>query len=170
MLTTRATTAFSLVTGILVVAVSVSACVPIVPTRPSFVEPISLTVVDDQLAWVQCTGADVEIYYASMTVGEANGDSYFVYYRGENGPPSIAAEDSRPIAPADLVGLPLHEENEVLASTLDAPISVGLRVTGDEFHAEMSYRDITPADVIDGMYAYSSGEIGTDPCGMETTD
>jgi len=167
MLRIRGTTAFSVVAGLLLVGTCVAACVPIVPTRPSFVEPISLTVIDDQLAWVQCTGADVEISSASMTVGEANGDSYFVYYRGARGIPSIGIEDSRPITPDSLVDLPLNQQNDVLASALIGPISVGLRVTGDGFHAEISYRDVTPADLIDGMYAYSSGEISADPCGME---
>lgn len=144
-----------------------TACVPLFPTRPSRVGPISLTVIDGHFAYVTCFREDVEATYLYMGVesqkksvtllGGENPDSeVFTIHPGET-----LSSDAPP------EGLAIFDQTSVPASYFsEGDASVSISISGPNTLTEMVFKNVDATKISDGKYLYHSGEIRDKPCEM----
>ena len=146
-------------------------CIPILPSRPLALQPISVTAVDDRLSWVQCLDDEMRINYVSAVIAEDSGRERELTVLTAEGD----VEDAVQVAsgePVDLrstfAGLPVLESNDISLSSLDGTITVFVVMAGPETRTEMSFENIDLRTFEEGSFVYSSGEVSDRPCDMSS--
>lgn len=162
-------TAAALCSG--VIAGFLVACSPIfLPSRPTFIQPISLTVVNDQIAWVQCLADEILVDEIAISLEEGAGakrDLILYVAEGDSATDAVPAPAATPMLPSSFPSLPVYDKHEVRASDLSGRVDIFLIVSGPEMRAEMAFKDLDLQDLREGQYVYHSGEVSSDPCGMK---
>jgi hypothetical protein len=153
----------------IVASAALVGCIPILPSRPLALQPISVTAVDDRLSWVQCLDQSMSVTYVSARIREDEGQ--------EREWPILTAEgddedtvEFAPQVPVDLqttfAGLPVVHANDISLSSLTGTITVFLVLSEPDVRAAMAFRNIDPKTLKDGRFVYHSGEVSESPCDM----
>lgn len=155
--------------GLVVLLVGLTSC-GLVPSRPDLSGPVSLTVVDDSLAFVQCVEADLDVYAVNLTIHDetvSDGETWRLISADSGGTPAATIPAKQPVTAETLEG-EFHRTNEerVKVSTLKGELSVFLKIAGEQERVEQSFPSVQVSDLVPGAYVYSSGEVSDDPCGM----
>lgn len=169
MLTPFRCKALGVVATTMVASVGLVGCIPILPSRPLAVQPISVTAVGDRISWVQCLDESMRVTYVSARIREESGQ--------EREWPVLTAEgddedtvEFAPQMPVDLqttfAGLPVVQANDIPLSSLAGTITVFLVLTGPDVRAEMAFKNIDLKTLEDGKFVYHSGEVSDSPCDM----
>jgi len=152
-------------TGLTVLGVAASAgCVP---TRPVFLEPVALTVVDDQFAWVHCLDEPWEIDYISTALREEWGVEQEIVLFSATADEGGAVEvlPAEPILPDTFPDFSVTSSHAYPVSSLEGPVTVYVILSGADHRAEMSFKDVAVEALVEGSYVDHSGEVTTEPCG-----
>lgn len=164
-------TALRRASGVAAAAAAASAvlvgCIPILPSRPLALQPISVTSIDDRLSWVQCLDESMQVSYVSARIREDGGQ--------EREWPVLTAEadvedtvEFAPRMPVDLettfAGLPVVHANDIPLSSLTGTITVFLVLSGPDVRAEMAFRNIDLKALTDGKFVDYSGDVSDRPC------
>lgn len=148
-------------------AAALSGCVP---SRPVFLEPVALTVVDDRFAWVQCLDEAWAIDYISTAVREEWGseDEVVLFSATADEGRAVAVPSGEPILPDTFPDFSVTSSREYPVSSLDGPVTVYVILSGPDHRAEMSFKNVAIDSLVEGAYVYHSGEVSDEPCGMDT--
>jgi hypothetical protein len=159
------------VAGAATIAVSVAlvGCVPMLPSRPLALQPISVTAVDDRISWVQCLDESMRVTYVSARIREESGQEREWPILTAEGDDEDAVEFA-PQIPIDLQttfeGLPVVHANDIPLSSLTGTITVFLVLSGPDARAEMAFKNVDLETLKDGKFVYHSGEVSDRPCDM----
>jgi len=147
-----------------------SGCILPAPTRPLAHEPISITVVNDRISWVQCLGQEVEVYYVSTSLREQTGQqrewALLTAEGAKDRPVAVPSGEAVDLSKS-FQGLPVIESNDIRVSSLEGDVTVYLVLAGPDTRVEMAFRNIDSASLAEVRYVYYSGEVSDEPCGME---
>lgn len=162
----RALAAIAAAAAALIVLVG---CVPMLPSRPLAVQPISVTSMSDRLSWVQCLDRSMRVTYVSARIREDGGQEREWPVLTAEGDVEDAVEFA-PHVPVDLrttfASLPTVHANDIPLSTLKGTITVFLVLSGPGTRAEMAFRNIDPETLEEGKFVYHSAEVNDSPCEM----
>ena len=154
---------------VLVCASFASGCALPLPVRPLLHEPISVTVVNDQISWVQCLGHDIDVYYVSTSVREEAGNRRewaLLTAEGSKGD-AVSVPSGEPIdLGSSFQGLPVLDSNDVRASSLTDKVTIYLVLASTSTRVEMAFKGVDAESLTEGKYVYYSGEVSDEPCGM----
>lgn len=154
---------------LVVLLVGLSSC-GLLPSRPDLSGPVSLTVVDDSLAFVQCVAAEVDVYAVNLTIHdetESDGETWRLISADSGGTLAATIPAELPVTAKTLEGdFRRTGEENVKVSALRGELSVFLKIVGDQERVEQSFPSVQVSDLAPGAYVYSSGEVSDDPCGM----
>ncbi|MCT1478367.1 hypothetical protein [Microbacterium sp. p3-SID336] len=147
-------------------AVILAGCVP---SRPVFMEPVALTVVDDQFAWVQCLDETWDIDYISTALREEWGseDEVVLFSATADEGQAVAVPPGEPILPDTFPDFSVTSSREYPVSSLDGPVTVYVILSGPDHRAEMSFKNVAIDSLVEGTYVYHSGEVSNEPCDMD---
>nr|WP_201470789.1 hypothetical protein [Microbacterium hydrocarbonoxydans] len=144
-------------------------CVPLFPSRPLALQPISVTSIDDRLSWVQCLDHSMQVTYVSAHIREDAGEEREWSVLTAEGVVEDAVEVA-PGVPVDLsstfAGLPVLHSNDIALSSLTGTVTVFLLLSGPEVRAEMKFENIDLKTLAAGKFVYHSGEVSDSPCDM----
>lgn len=141
---------------------TLSACGPFVSSRPDFTGPISITLKDDEIVWVNCSSSSIIIHAASLLVVQTSGPDLGYVRESEDQTIRIGTEVA--VTEAEVGDLAVYYREPYSFSSLSEEFSVSVVVVGDGVRAENTFDNVTAANLKEGAYIYADGRAGIDPC------
>lgn len=141
----------------------------ILPSRPDLSGPVALTVVGDEIAFVQCIAPKVSAYAVSLAIHEERpeGRTWLVISADSGGSTSTSLPAERGVSADTLDGdLDRSGEENVHVSELDDEISAFLVISTEELTVAQRFPSIQVDELRPEMFVYPSGDVSTEPCGM----